>query len=132
MLRGPGEAAETRQTLLSCAELGLRLLAPFAPFLAEELWQRLPRASPASPTICLAPFPDAAILVGAAPCRGLGGGSFGCSPPFFTHPNSFFAPSPGPLVLPQGGGRGGGHAGGGQGRAGSAGNLPPRRRAAAR
>ncbi|NWZ29720.1 SYVM protein, partial [Asarcornis scutulata] len=36
-LRGPGEAAETRQTLLSCAELGLRLLAPFAPFLAEEL-----------------------------------------------------------------------------------------------
>uniref|UniRef100_A0A8B9V5I3 valine--tRNA ligase n=1 Tax=Anas zonorhyncha TaxID=75864 RepID=A0A8B9V5I3_9AVES len=49
-------------TLLSCAELGLRLLAPFAPFLAEELWQRLPRASPASPTICLAPFPDAAML----------------------------------------------------------------------
>lgn len=80
-LRGPGEAAETRQTLLSCAELGLRLLAPFAPFLAEELWQRLPRASPASPTICFAPFPDAAMLVGAAP------GPLGAPPPSsFPHP----------------------------------------------
>uniref|UniRef100_A0A8D0F2H2 valine--tRNA ligase n=2 Tax=Strigidae TaxID=30459 RepID=A0A8D0F2H2_STROC len=46
----------------SCAELGLRLLAPFAPFLAEELWHRLPRAPPAPPTLCLAPFPDAARL----------------------------------------------------------------------
>uniref|UniRef100_A0A8B9MJD9 Valine--tRNA ligase, mitochondrial n=1 Tax=Accipiter nisus TaxID=211598 RepID=A0A8B9MJD9_9AVES len=52
----------TRRTLLSCAELGLRLLAPFAPFLGEELWQRLPRAPPAPPTLCLAPFPDAARL----------------------------------------------------------------------
>ncbi|NXX60602.1 SYVM protein, partial [Scopus umbretta] len=36
-LRDPGSGAETRRTLLSCAELGLRLLAPFAPFLSEEL-----------------------------------------------------------------------------------------------
>ncbi|XP_069630098.1 valine--tRNA ligase, mitochondrial isoform X3 [Haliaeetus albicilla] len=61
-LRDPATAAETRRTLLSCAELGLRLLAPFAPFLSEELWQRLPRAPPAPPTLCLAPFPDAARL----------------------------------------------------------------------
>ncbi|XP_074786583.1 valine--tRNA ligase, mitochondrial isoform X2 [Athene noctua] len=61
-LREPETAATTRQTLLSCAELGLRLLAPFAPFLAEELWHRLPRAPPAPPTLCLAPFPDAARL----------------------------------------------------------------------
>uniref|UniRef100_A0A8B9M9M8 Valine--tRNA ligase, mitochondrial n=1 Tax=Accipiter nisus TaxID=211598 RepID=A0A8B9M9M8_9AVES len=57
-LRDPATTAETRRTLLSCAELGLRLLAPFAPFLGEELWQRLPRAPPAPPTLCLAPFPD--------------------------------------------------------------------------
>ncbi|NXW11413.1 SYVM protein, partial [Fregetta grallaria] len=36
-LRHPTAGTETRQTLLSCAELGLRLLAPFAPFLSEEL-----------------------------------------------------------------------------------------------
>ncbi|XP_054663415.1 valine--tRNA ligase, mitochondrial [Grus americana] len=61
-LRDPGAGDETRRTLLSCAELGLRLLAPFAPFLAEELWQRLPHAAPAPTTLCLAPFPDAARL----------------------------------------------------------------------
>ncbi|NXT18272.1 SYVC ligase, partial [Syrrhaptes paradoxus] len=33
----PSAAAATRRTLLSCAELGLRLLGPFAPFLGEEL-----------------------------------------------------------------------------------------------
>ncbi|NXF56345.1 SYVM protein, partial [Oceanites oceanicus] len=36
-LRHPTAGTETRRTLLSCAELGLRLLAPFAPFLSEEL-----------------------------------------------------------------------------------------------
>lgn len=75
-LREPGAGGdETRRTLLTCAELGLRLLAPFAPFLSEELWHRLPRAPPVPPTICLAPFPDADRLVGAAT---LGGGGVGC------------------------------------------------------
>ncbi|NXX42330.1 SYVC protein, partial [Tricholaema leucomelas] len=36
-LQVPEEAAETLRTLLSCSELSLRLLAPFCPFLAEEL-----------------------------------------------------------------------------------------------
>ncbi|KAM6289187.1 LOW QUALITY PROTEIN: valine--tRNA ligase, mitochondrial-like, partial [Aegotheles albertisi] len=61
-LKDPGASLETLQTLLSCSELGLRLLGPFAPFVAEELWQRLPRAPPAPPTLCFAPFPDAARL----------------------------------------------------------------------
>ena len=64
-LRHPDPDPTTLQTLLSCAELGLRLLAPLSPFLAEELWHRLPRAPPAPPTLCLAPFPSAAMLVGA-------------------------------------------------------------------
>nr|XP_021137230.1 valine--tRNA ligase, mitochondrial-like [Columba livia] len=41
---------DVRVTLLTCADLGLRLLAPFAPFLAEELWQRLPHPPGAPPT----------------------------------------------------------------------------------
>ncbi|XP_067173414.1 LOW QUALITY PROTEIN: valine--tRNA ligase, mitochondrial-like, partial [Apteryx mantelli] len=41
-----GRRAALRRTLLTCADLGLRLLAPFAPYVAEELWQRLPRAGP--------------------------------------------------------------------------------------
>ncbi|NXI46816.1 SYVM protein, partial [Galbula dea] len=36
-LKDPRTSLETQQTLLSCADLGLRLLAPFTPFLAEEL-----------------------------------------------------------------------------------------------
>ncbi|NXJ13476.1 SYVM protein, partial [Odontophorus gujanensis] len=36
-LRRPDPDPSTLQTLLSCAELGLRLLAPLSPFLAEEL-----------------------------------------------------------------------------------------------
>ncbi|NXY84458.1 SYVM protein, partial [Alcedo cyanopectus] len=36
-LQDPSLASETRWTLLSCSDLGLKLLAPFAPFLAEEL-----------------------------------------------------------------------------------------------
>ncbi|NXK80346.1 SYVM protein, partial [Amazona guildingii] len=37
LLQDPVTAPETRQTLLCCADVGLRLLAPFAPFLSEEL-----------------------------------------------------------------------------------------------
>ncbi|NXD88905.1 SYVM protein, partial [Halcyon senegalensis] len=36
-LRDPSAAGETRRTLLSCSDFGLRLLGPFAPFVAEEL-----------------------------------------------------------------------------------------------
>lgn len=57
-LQSPALRPGALETLLACAELGLRLLAPFAPFVAEELWQRLPRAPPAPPTLCRAPFPD--------------------------------------------------------------------------
>ncbi|XP_074120908.1 valine--tRNA ligase, mitochondrial [Sminthopsis crassicaudata] len=52
------------QTLYSCADVGLRLLAPFMPFLTEELWQRLPHRpnyAPA-PSICVAPYPCAQNL----------------------------------------------------------------------
>ncbi|XP_054033208.1 LOW QUALITY PROTEIN: valine--tRNA ligase, mitochondrial, partial [Dryobates pubescens] len=58
LLRDPQVADETLSTLLSCSDLGLRLLAPFSPFLAEELWQRLPKTPQDPPTICLASFPD--------------------------------------------------------------------------
>ncbi|XP_068034516.1 valine--tRNA ligase, mitochondrial [Anomalospiza imberbis] len=61
-LRSPELRAGALATLAAAAELGLRLLAPFAPFVAEELWQRLPRAPPAPPTLCRAPFPDALQL----------------------------------------------------------------------
>ncbi|KAM4876252.1 valine--tRNA ligase-like, partial [Sylvia borin] len=54
-----GDPEAARATLLACLDAGLRLLAPFMPFLAEELWQRLPpREPPAPPSICLAPFPE--------------------------------------------------------------------------
>ncbi|XP_019665124.1 valine--tRNA ligase, mitochondrial isoform X1 [Ailuropoda melanoleuca] len=49
------------QVLFSCADVGLRLLAPLMPFLAEELWQRLPRrpGGRSAPSICVAPYPAA-------------------------------------------------------------------------
>ncbi|XP_053523369.1 valine--tRNA ligase, mitochondrial isoform X4 [Artibeus jamaicensis] len=52
------------QVLFSCADIGLRLLAPLMPFLAEELWQRLP-ARPGhlpAPSISVAPYPSASSL----------------------------------------------------------------------
>jgi len=58
---------EARTRLLSVLEQALRLLHPFMPYLTEELWQRLPGASPhlmhqayqkASPTIMLAAYPE--------------------------------------------------------------------------
>uniref|UniRef100_A0A8C8VGQ6 Valine--tRNA ligase, mitochondrial n=1 Tax=Pelusios castaneus TaxID=367368 RepID=A0A8C8VGQ6_9SAUR len=49
---------QTRQTLLSCADLGLRLLSPFMPYLTEELWQRLPKpVTDSPPSICVADYP---------------------------------------------------------------------------
>lgn len=53
------------QVLFSCADVGLRLLAPLMPFLAEELWQRLPPrpGGSSAPSICVAPYPTAHSLV---------------------------------------------------------------------
>ncbi|XP_003422517.2 valine--tRNA ligase, mitochondrial isoform X1 [Loxodonta africana] len=52
------------QILFSCADVGLRLLAPLMPFLAEELWQRLPTrpGCASAPSICVAPYPSACSL----------------------------------------------------------------------
>ncbi|XP_070371445.1 valine--tRNA ligase, mitochondrial isoform X2 [Equus asinus] len=52
------------QVLFSCADVGLRLLAPLMPFLAEELWQRLPPrpGAPPAPSISVAPYPSARSL----------------------------------------------------------------------
>nr|XP_054510183.1 valine--tRNA ligase, mitochondrial-like [Agelaius phoeniceus] len=61
-LQCPRLRPSAQATLAAAAELGLRLLAPFAPFVAEELWQRLPRAAPAPPSVSLAPFPEPARL----------------------------------------------------------------------
>ncbi|XP_015272377.1 PREDICTED: valine--tRNA ligase, partial [Gekko japonicus] len=58
---GPDEAAikTARNVLYTCLDAGLRLLSPFMPFVTEELFQRLPRRSPASdpPSICVTSYP---------------------------------------------------------------------------
>ena len=51
---------QMRQTLWYCLETGLRILHPFMPFVTEELWQRLPKATgdQAPPSsIMLCPYP---------------------------------------------------------------------------
>ncbi|KAG8448699.1 hypothetical protein GDO86_015683 [Hymenochirus boettgeri] len=49
---------DVKQVLYWGAEIFLRLLAPFMPFLSEELWQRLPsNTTNPSPSICVAEFP---------------------------------------------------------------------------
>uniref|UniRef100_A0A8C3UIK7 Valine--tRNA ligase, mitochondrial n=1 Tax=Catharus ustulatus TaxID=91951 RepID=A0A8C3UIK7_CATUS len=72
-LQVPSLRPSALATLLACAELGLRLLAPFAPFVAEELWQRLPRPEPAPNTICRAPFPEPRALVSSRHVAARGG-----------------------------------------------------------
>ncbi|XP_072287677.1 valine--tRNA ligase, mitochondrial [Pyxicephalus adspersus] len=57
ILHGPG-AADAKQILYWGAESTLRLLAPFMPYLSEELWQRLP-ADPShnAASVCVAEYP---------------------------------------------------------------------------
>jgi valyl-tRNA synthetase len=64
------------QVLFSCADVGLRLLAPLMPFLAEELWQRLPPrpGGPLAPSICVAPYPSTRSLVSHGQGSGKQGG----------------------------------------------------------
>ena len=50
--------AAVRDALHCCMEGGLRLLAPFMPYVSEELWQRLPHAPPAPPSLCVCPYPQ--------------------------------------------------------------------------
>jgi valyl-tRNA synthetase len=51
----------TRATLIECLEALLRALHPLAPFISEEIWQRVAPAGRASAeTIMRAPFPEAA------------------------------------------------------------------------
>lgn len=54
------QAAVCRQTLYTCLDVGLRLLSPMMPFVAEELYQRLPRRRPQSdaPSVCVTPYPE--------------------------------------------------------------------------
>ncbi|KAM4641094.1 valine--tRNA ligase, mitochondrial [Discoglossus pictus] len=57
VLKGP-HTSDARQVLYWGTELTLRLLAPFTPFLSEELWQRLPPAPPNPlPSVCVAEYP---------------------------------------------------------------------------
>ena len=66
-----------RQTLYTCLEAGLRLLAPIMPFVTEELFQRLPRRlpqdSPAS--ISVTPYPETDEVAGERKRRGAGAGT---------------------------------------------------------
>uniref|UniRef100_A0A6Q2ZNU4 valine--tRNA ligase n=1 Tax=Esox lucius TaxID=8010 RepID=A0A6Q2ZNU4_ESOLU len=56
------QAAVCRQTLYTCLETGLRLLAPIMPFVGEELYQRLPRrqSQDASASIHVTSYPETA------------------------------------------------------------------------
>jgi valyl-tRNA synthetase len=53
------EQAETRQVLAHVLETSLRALHPYAPFVTEELWQKLPRPASRPLSIALAPYPTA-------------------------------------------------------------------------
>ena len=53
------EQTETRQVLAHTIETVLRALHPYAPFVTEELWQRVPRPGSRPRSIALAPYPSA-------------------------------------------------------------------------
>jgi valyl-tRNA synthetase len=51
------ERAETRLVLAHALEAALRALHPFAPFVTEDLWQRLPKPASRPASVCVAPYP---------------------------------------------------------------------------
>jgi valyl-tRNA synthetase len=53
------EKRETRATLAHVIETVLRALHPYAPFITEELWQKVPRPASRPDSIALAPYPTA-------------------------------------------------------------------------
>uniref|UniRef100_A0A8C5FXM2 Valine--tRNA ligase, mitochondrial n=1 Tax=Gadus morhua TaxID=8049 RepID=A0A8C5FXM2_GADMO len=64
-----GERQAARSVLYHCVSVPLALLAPFMPYLSEELWQRLHPlltrgAGGGSSSLCLQPFPRSSDLVG--------------------------------------------------------------------
>ncbi len=54
-------ASDTRSTLLHTLETVLRALHPMAPFITEEIWQRVPKGSSAAQSIMIDQYPDADI-----------------------------------------------------------------------
>src|SRR6201999_1574705 len=54
------EKAETRLVLAHTLEAALRALHPYAPFITEDLWQRIPRPASRPVSIALSPYPTAA------------------------------------------------------------------------
>jgi valyl-tRNA synthetase len=53
------EKVETRAVLAHVVETALRALHPYAPFITEELWQRVPRPGNRPVSVALAPYPTA-------------------------------------------------------------------------
>jgi valyl-tRNA synthetase len=51
------EKAETRAVLAHALETALRALHPFAPFVTEDLWQRLPKPASRPASVCIASYP---------------------------------------------------------------------------
>ncbi|RYE81079.1 MAG: valine--tRNA ligase, partial [Myxococcales bacterium] len=62
VLGGPDspERRETQAVLAHSLESAMRLLHPFAPFVTEELWQRLPRPASRPVSVCVASYPTSA------------------------------------------------------------------------
>lgn len=60
----PEEQISARNTLYTAVEGGIRLLAPFMPFITEELWQRIPRRAGDLdiPSVSVAKFPEPAFF----------------------------------------------------------------------
>ncbi len=56
----PEEQHEAREVLAHVIEAALRALHPYAPFLTEELWQKVPRRPGHPESICVAAYPTAA------------------------------------------------------------------------